>query len=211
MFNHLLNCVQVYVVLPKQLWSIKALTPQDFLRGLVETGTQTLAADPLSPVSRRMGLPKISLVFPTKSTDAQSDWDLGNLKVGSTPFKVSVMFLKLFLSKLYCIALSIIPLIAAVREYQRCLDRLVFSSKYKPCSHLSSRQKTAMCSPWCQQKVLSTGETQCVFWQVSIIGIITVFCSLFYNCFSCVCVCARKSLRASSSSFTMCASIDNLW
>lgn len=81
-----------------------------------------------------------------------------------------------------------------------------FFPQYKPCGHLSSRQKTGMHTPRCQLQVLSTVDTHCVFWQLSIIAIITIFCSLYYNSFFFV-----RSLWAPWSSFTTCASIDNLW
>lgn len=55
-------------MLPKQLWPIKAWTPQDHWRCPVLSGTKMLAADPLSSVSYERGLYVLDL----------HQWALGN-------------------------------------------------------------------------------------------------------------------------------------
>lgn len=67
--DQLPHFVKVPLVLPKQLWPIKACTPQDLLRCLVVSGTKKLAADPLSPVSCEAGHPQIRFLFLSHSTD----------------------------------------------------------------------------------------------------------------------------------------------
>lgn len=44
----------------------------------VASGSETLAADPLSPVSCEFGPPRIGLVCPEHPADAQSDRDVRN-------------------------------------------------------------------------------------------------------------------------------------
>lgn len=59
-------------------------TPQD--RYAVVSGTKTLAADPLSLVSCKVGPSWIRLFVQHIPTDAWSNWDLGNLETRSTPW-----------------------------------------------------------------------------------------------------------------------------
>ena len=68
------------------LWPINAWTPQDPWRCVVVSGTKTLAADSLSPVSCEVGPQWIRLVCSAHLQDAWLDWDLGNLEAKSTPW-----------------------------------------------------------------------------------------------------------------------------
>ena len=48
-------------------------------------GTKMFVTDPLSPGNCEVGPPWIGPVCPAHPTDAQLDWDLGNLEAKSTP------------------------------------------------------------------------------------------------------------------------------
>ena len=73
------------LVPPKQLWPVKAWTPQDLWMCPLVSGTKILAADHLCPVSYKVGPPQIGLVFPACPSDARWDWDPGTLEAEATP------------------------------------------------------------------------------------------------------------------------------